>query len=155
MQKIQIKQMLWSHTDLSYQCLIEILANDIQFGIEKEHIKFNFIVGVPRGGLIPSVSLSHILDIPMTNINDEAIFSSNVLFVEDIIHSGTTIKTLENCYYNQNLTHKYVSVIKNELTDHLPWKFAMEITRSEWVSFPWEMPISKEELKEKIKRHIG
>jgi hypoxanthine phosphoribosyltransferase len=146
--------MFWDQTDLSYQILIEILANDIQFGIEKEHIRFDYIVGVPRGGLIPAVSLSHILDIQMININDEAIYSSNVLFVDDVCHSGATFFKLEKNFNNQNLTHKYVSVVKNELTTHDLWKYAMEAKENEWVIFPWEMPLTKIEMREKIRKHI-
>jgi hypoxanthine phosphoribosyltransferase len=153
--KIQIKAMFWDNTDLSYQTLIEILANDIQFGIEKEHIRFDYIVGVPRGGLIPAVSLSHILDIPMTTIQDEAIFSSNVLFVDDVCHSGETFKKLRKDFDNPTLIHQYCAVVKNSLTTQELWKYAMEANKNEWVSFPWEMPLTKQELNKKIKKHIG
>ena len=54
-----------------------------------------FIFGIPRGGLVLAVRLSHLLDIPLLikdPLSNEAI--GNVLIVDDISDSG---RTLINC----------------------------------------------------------
>ena len=51
---------------------------------------FNDIYGVPRGGLVVAVALSHLLDLPM--ITDVGLVSSSTLVVDDISDSGTTCR---------------------------------------------------------------
>ena len=50
------------------------------------------VFGIPRGGLIPAVSLSHLLGRPL--ISDVSKISSATLIVDDIVESGATLKRL-------------------------------------------------------------
>ena len=43
-------------------------VNDISFKMYKDHWRPDYIVGLTRGGLIPAVYMSHMLDIPMETL---------------------------------------------------------------------------------------
>lgn len=113
------------------------------------------IVGLARGGLIPGVILSHILEIPLVPVCYSAkggrgefkaydnqlpeLDSTNILFVDDIADSGHTMEEVVNHYFKQRkivrsavLYHKVGSV-------HEPTYSWKEIpANSDWIIFPWE-----------------
>ena len=55
--------------------------------------KFKSIFGIPRGGLVLAVKLSHLLDIPLV-LNREDI-TGHTLIVDDIADSGGTLERLK------------------------------------------------------------
>lgn len=94
---------------------------------------FDNIYGLPRGGLVLAVSLSHRLNKPL--IFDSSEITSRTLLVDDIIETGGTLKRLvaefkivkpliAALYYNQ------------EKSAVIPTIFARQQTK--WVVFPWE-----------------
>jgi len=64
---------------------IEILIEEVCKKIDSK--KYTSIHGLPRGGLIPAVILSHKLKIPYTEK-----VTKGTLIVDDIIDSGNTLK---------------------------------------------------------------
>jgi len=48
---------------------------------------FKNVYGIPRGGLVVAIKLSHLLDIPLTFR-----LSKNTLVVDDIVDSGKTLR---------------------------------------------------------------
>ncbi len=89
---------------------------------------FDAIYGVPRGGLILGVLLSHRLSIPL--IVDQTKITDQTLIVDDIADSGITLSTVPRgkkivtCWY-----HRQSSII--------PSLWIHEKTK-EWITFPWE-----------------
>lgn len=75
------------------------------------------IFGIPRGGLIPAVRLSHLTGLPLTGNPDPI----TTLIVDDIIDSGKTRESFSN--------FKHFDVVINKQTEVI----------SEWVIFPWEV----------------
>ena len=85
------------------------------------------IYGVPRGGLIPAVYLSHRLGIPLVPSPDRP---GDTLVVDDILDTGSTYRRLSGAaaYYVVLLARKALpKVIYGRMYD------------GPWVEFPWEV----------------
>jgi len=113
----------------------------------------DFIVGVKRGGLIPAVKLSHILDKPLLVVscqlrdNCEVDLKMNVskdtrlLFVDDICDSGETFEKISqelNDYKNKKFCSLYHNIRLNFLCDYKARKIDREKDKR-WIIFPWEI----------------
>lgn len=95
--------------------------------------KFQFISGLPRGGLIPAVLISHKLDITYKSLNlSKAIMEDKYLLIDDIADSGETLidKKYEG-YVKATLHYKKHSLIKPDF-------YAREIPNDVWLVYPWE-----------------
>lgn len=89
------------------------------------------IYGIPRGGLVAAVKLSHLLDIPLV-LNREDI-SRDTLIIDDIIDEGNTIERLLAAIGEH---HHIASIFYNKTAKHAPHFYARE--KKSWVVFPWE-----------------
>ena len=67
--------------------LIDELTDKIATEVSRNYKEIKFIYGIPRGGLIPAVILSHKLGIKLIN----EVFS-HTLVVDDIVDTGETMK---------------------------------------------------------------
>jgi len=107
--------MTWSEMELLCEKLIK--------KVKLKNIKS--IYGVPRGGLIPAVYLSHLTNIPLvTKIGHPF----ECLVVDDICDKGVTLdKYLNNGYTCAVLTNKFA---------HENLVSAKEV--NQWIVFPWE-----------------
>ena len=94
-----------------------------------QHIKN--IYGIPRGGLVIAVKVSHLLDIPVVLNRDD--ISGATLIVDDIIDEGATIKRLLALIGEH---HQVASIFYNKSAKHAPHFFVRE--KKNWVVFPWE-----------------
>lgn len=95
--------------------------------------KFQFISGLPRGGLIPAVLISHKLDITYKSLSlSKAIMEDKYLLIDDIADSGETLidKKYEG-YVKATLHYKKHSLI-------VPDYYAREIPNDIWLVYPWE-----------------
>ena len=110
---------------------IEVLANKIP----KD--KFKSVAGVPRGGLIPAVMLSHKLGIGYTPFNHLQEYNDKVLIVDDISDSGETLTQIGGKGYSTaTLCFRYS-------TQYTPDYYGEEIDNDRWIVFPWEENDSK------------
>lgn len=155
-EKIYIEKIEWDskNSHNNYQTIIEVLAHDIDYSMKEEKIKFDFICGVPRGGLIPAVHLSHLLGIPYMEFSNEAINANNILFVEDIVHSGRSMKQIP--LEHPVLQNKLVAIVRNEISgdNDSVWKHGIEVGSNVWIKFPWENEITVLQAIKKAKKHI-
>jgi hypoxanthine phosphoribosyltransferase len=136
----KIEQLIWTDIEI----LVEKIAKDIQ----QKNIKYNYIMGLPRGGLIPSVMLSHILRVNMCpTITGEPSYSGKILLVDDIADSGGTLKRFSNNIDKAVLCCK----MRIESKDR-PTYYGAEIADDIWIMFPWERekddPISEANYKD-------
>lgn len=117
---------------------IDRAINRIVASINSSEIKINAVGGLPRGGLIPAVMISHRLSIPfVSQANIKNIFG-NILIVDDICDSGQTLKQFkfEENIYTATLHWKQSS----EYQPNYFWEIAYE---NEWIVYPWENRDSK------------
>lgn len=134
-----IKQRLdWNQAD----DLIKDIASHYKYD------KITRIIGISRGGLIPAVRLSHLLNIPMETLNwqtrdgeKKQYFKllniakyediSTTLFVDDICDSGATLEEISKFVPDAVFA---TLVTKNQLPE-----FSPKMIGDEWIIFPWEV----------------
>lgn len=95
--------------------------------------EFDEIYGVPRGGLVAGVLLSHKLKLPLSL---EFHKDRKVLVVDDICDSGRTI--LKFMGGNATVATLFVNTEHN----HDIWPDFWARTTKDWIIFPWETPES-------------
>ena len=114
----------------------DYLMEDIDAFVEhvkKHSIKFTGVYGLPRGGLIPAVILSHRLDIPLLMAP-----SDGCIIVDDIADSGRSLvhytenDTQFNKYYIMTLFYASRSVVHPDYYSRIK-------KENDWVEFPWEV----------------
>ena len=93
----------------------------------------DYIHGVPRGGLVPAVILSHTLGIPiLSNFMDGK--DGTVLIVDDLVDTGKTVIDLITI-------RKHMDVLVGTLYKHKKCKVFPDFFVEEndyWVHFPYE-----------------
>jgi hypoxanthine phosphoribosyltransferase len=110
---------------------IEGLINTICHVVERDYPNIDSIHGIKRGGLIPSVMISHKLNLPWTY----EVFP-NTLVVDDICDSGETLANYAGIY-TAVLYHKpHTSIFTPNI-------YARVHKGDEWLLFPWENEDSK------------
>jgi hypothetical protein len=107
--------------------LVDKLANEVS----QAPVPPLYITGLPRGGLIPAVMLSHKLDIPYVNISlIRALPRVDVLVVDDIADSGETL--LQYKGYQTGVLHYKMQ------SEHIPTYYTEETPNEAWIVYPWE-----------------
>jgi hypoxanthine phosphoribosyltransferase len=112
---------------------VDRAINRIVASINSSEIKINAVGGLPRGGLIPAVMLSHRLGIPFVSQAQIQTTIGNILIVDDICDTGRTLKQFkfEENIYTATLHWKQSS----EYQPNYFWEIAYE---NEWIVYPWE-----------------
>lgn len=95
--------------------------------------KFKNIYGIPRGGLILAVKLSHLLNLPI--VLDKKDINKKTLIVDDIIDGGDTIERLFS-FLGRGKKITIASIFYNHSSKIKPDFFVRE--KIKWVIFPWE-----------------
>jgi hypoxanthine phosphoribosyltransferase len=98
------------------------------------------IFGIPRGGLILAVRLSHLLskaDHKVLLISRDEEIEPGTLIVDDISDSGKTL--LE--YSSQHRTNLFITLWICDQTKFTPSLFLRMKKKDDWVVFPWERKI--------------
>ena len=94
------------------------------------------IYGVPRGGLIPAVVLSHLLGRPL--ILEREQISEDTMIVDDTCDSGATLARLAELTKGT-----VVSLCANEKRKiKVPRLLFARTTKGKWIVFPWETSCS-------------
>jgi hypothetical protein len=112
---------------------VDRAVNRLVASINSSEIKLDAVGGLPRGGLIPAVLLSHRLSIPFVSQANIASITGNILIVDDICDSGKTLKKFkfEENVYTATLHWKQSA----EYQPNYFWEIAYE---NEWIVYPWE-----------------
>ena len=112
---------------------IEVLAERLK---DK---KLRYISGIPRGGLIPAIMLSHKLGVTYIPFDEAKKFgrhdlrfkNEDILLVDDICDSGVTMKDYAPRFITATLCLRYVS-------ETIPEYYGEKIEDDRWLVFPWE-----------------
>ena len=114
---------------------INKLVDQLTNKITTQHPQIDSIAGLPRGGLIPAVMLSHRLALPLVEVEN---ISKNTLIVDDICDSGKTLKQFqfEENIYTAVIHYKKSAIYK----PNFYWDYADE---NKWIVYPWERKDSK------------
>ena len=108
----------------------EIFIKELAFKIKKSNTIYTDIYGIPRGGLIIAVKLSHLLNIPVSDT-----ISQHTLIVDDISDSG---KTLSILFKTLRFKHDTACLFMRYDTNFIPTFCYCIIKNNNWIEFPWE-----------------
>jgi uncharacterized protein len=115
---------------------IDRLINVIAKKIIGSDADIHGVYGIPRGGLVPAVLLSHKLGVPLVQT-----VKNNTLIVDDISDSGNTLTDLlKKVNYPISSTHKLytATVFERANTIFKPDFVGKYIDYQDWIIFPWE-----------------
>ena len=122
---------------------IEALVFRLSHKIITNDLEFKNIYGLQRGGLIPSVMLSHQLGIPMAKGD----IGPDTLIVDDICDSG---ETLDNLVKKYQTLYSFPFNLKTAVLHYKPHTSCFEPTlyaekwnKDIWLIYPWEKEDSK------------
>ena len=101
--------------------VVQVLSNRIPID------KYTGIYGVPRGGMIPAVMLSHIFDMP---IHREP--QNGDLIVDDIADNGHTAIYWKRLGFDIAVVYRRIDNAKKPIVDYYGQ------LAEDWVLFPWE-----------------
>ena len=103
---------------------IHELVNILCKKIITEYPTIDSVMGLPRGGMIPEVLISHELNLPFVLHPGK-----NTLVVDDINDTGETLSKAPGAYW-ATLHHKSTSKFKHNF-------YAREVL-DQWIVYPWE-----------------
>tara|TARA_Y100001980_G_C14418450_1_gene210105 strand:- start:319 stop:777 length:459 start_codon:yes stop_codon:yes gene_type:complete len=133
--------------DLVFRLFHKIITNSSLFN----DLEIENIYGLPRGGLIPAVMLSHQLGIPMAKGD----IGPNTLIVDDICDSG---ETLDKFVEKHQTLYSFPFNLKTAVLHYKPHTSCFEPTfnakkwdKDDWIVYPWEREDSKTTQDYKIK----
>lgn len=96
-------------------------------------LTFKDVYGISRGGLIPAVIISYLLDIPFVRYENK--INSKTLIIDDISDSGKTLKKL----LKKHKTGMTATLWIMKETKYIPDIHIKIKNKDEWIIFPWEM----------------
>lgn len=111
---------------------IEELVKDLHAQISMSGIRIDSIYGMPRGGLIPAVMMSHKLGRPL--ITDGNKITEHTLVIDDICDTGFTFSNMVDSTPSSHYASLHYR--KGCLFNH--FCFHASIIDDEWIVYPWE-----------------
>jgi uncharacterized protein len=105
-------------------------------GDKLENVDIEFVSGIPRGGLIPAVMMSHVFGIKYISYSSAKMLPKDLrnktIVVDDIADTGITLKEADEIgFITATLSMRSTSLTA-------PRYFGEFITGDEWLVFPWE-----------------
>jgi len=98
--------------------------------IKKSGKKFDSLYGIPRGGLVLAVRLSHKLGLSVIMHNSN--IGDKTLIVDDIADSGDTMME----FLSNKKRYATATLFYNSDSKHAPTYFCRK--KTDWIVFPWE-----------------
>ena len=107
-----------------------------KIGDKLEGIDLEFVAGIPRGGLIPAVMMSHAFGIKYISYSSAKMLTSDLrkktIVVDDISDTGVTLAEAEAAGF---IT---ATLSLRSGTKTLPNFYGETILDDRWLVFPWE-----------------
>jgi len=140
---------------------IRKFVKNIAKQVKKSKWEPDLIVGLTRGGLVPAVMLSHMLDLPMQALNwstrdhvencndaataEDAINGKKILIIDDICDSGHTFRTLKDDWDSSvaddiawHDSVRFATLDYKDSSD-FPIDFTVNTIADEtWIVYSWE-----------------
>lgn len=118
------------------------IAKKIQSMTEHKVHSFNSIYGIPRGGLVIAVKLSHLLNLELlTNPQD---IRAETLIVDDLTDFGDTLQSIINNYFISEEKPVLATFFHRKSAKVEPVIWLWEKFENTWIVFPWENPKAAE-----------
>ena len=108
----------WEEIDRLVNVLCEKIVTQIP--------SIDSVMGLPRGGLIPAVMVSHRLGLPLVTLPEP-----HTLVIDDIADSGVTLTNAPGIYTAVLHYKPHTSVFKPDL-------YSVEYKGDDFLQYPWE-----------------
>ena len=123
---------------------------DIELDVEKivaQVSEVDYVVGIPRGGLIIAVMISHKLGIKHMTIDHLEkleefgldIDKKKILVVDDIADTGETLK-----FYEETFKKSYIVTVHKHEQSIVKPDYSVIDKGDKWIVYPWETEDSEE-----------
>lgn len=109
---------------------VEKFVDELSYNAELANLKFSGVYGLPRGGLVIAVMLSHKLKIPLLLAPCES-----CLIVDDIADTGIS---LEHYDIDKNEKQYYITTMYYHRQSKVVPDFYVYEKTDNWIKFPWE-----------------
>ena len=120
--------------------LVDECVTDIADYLRQINVKYEGVYGIPRGGVILAVMLSHKLDIPyLANLDN--MYDKKFIIIDDIADTGTTLNKYKKLDVCENAC--YVTIHEHEQSIVKP-DYAVIDKEDKWIVYPWEDEESEE-----------
>ena len=116
----------WQQFDEAVNIIVESLRRK---GLAS---KVSQIYGIPRGGLVLAVVLSHRLNLPLVRLPEDVVIEGRTLIVDDISDSGRTLERWGPLGACTATIHKVPNTV------YVPDIWVFERGVDYWVVYPWE-----------------
>jgi hypoxanthine phosphoribosyltransferase len=122
--------------------VLNISWHDIEIIMKKslpeiKKLNCQAVYGIPRGGLLPALLISHRAQIPLLLTLDDVILykkqNKKVLLVDEISDSGKTLSL-----YKAMTDFPSYTLYTRKGTSCMPELYGREIKTEDWLIFPWE-----------------
>ena len=136
---------------------MELALLEIKNQIDQSNFSPEIIFSINRGGCIPGVYLSHLLNIPhhvinvqlrdqkkninISNLLEFAKLEKNILIVDDINDTGATFNFVKNSLAKYKGNFSYASLIENKSSNFkvdFKAKIIDKKINPNWIVFQWE-----------------
>ena len=118
---MELDELSWEKFDSACIQIAETIRQELEL---LGYQMFENIYGIPRGGLVVAVRLSHLLDIPLTETPEK----KKTLIVDDICDSGKTMIKYKG--------YATACIYKDKQSIYQPTWWIYK--KKEFVKFPWE-----------------
>jgi len=116
---------------------IKVLTTKLSKRIQKSKKQYNSIFGVPRGGLVVAVYLSHRLNLPIV---DKTGINEHTLIVDDICDSGSTLYEItKGLEIGKNLILDTACLFFREQKSKFKPTYWVAQAKKDWIVFPYEL----------------
>ena len=114
--------------------LVDECVTDIADYLRQTNVKYEGVYGIPRGGVILAVMLSHKLDIPyLANLDN--MYDKKFIIIDDIADTGKTLNNYKKLDVCKNTC--YVTIHEHEQSIVKP-DYAVIDKEDKWIVYPWE-----------------
>ena len=124
--------------DLVDECVLDIAEHLI-----RTEIKFRGVYGIPRGGTLLAVMLSHKLNIPFYPLyfSTARLEGDDFVVIDDIVDTGKTLQ--EYKIKDENEQGYYVTIHEHKDSIVKP-DYSVIYKEDKWIVYPWETEDSEE-----------
>ena len=109
---------------------VETFLDEISVISDLYNLNFTGVYGLPRGGLVLAVMISHRLNIPLLLAP-----CKNCLIVDDIADTGIS---LEHYDIDKNEKQYYITTMYYHIQSKVVPDFYVYEKTDNWIKFPWE-----------------
>jgi hypoxanthine phosphoribosyltransferase len=129
---------------------IENLVKKTVLKIKKNNKKYDLIIGIKKGGIIPAILISReldIKDIEFITIRKDRIFKINkfhkdkkyLLIIDEIYDTGKTFSIVNEYFKRFELEYDYACLISRyRIPDNNKIVTGKILNHKKWIIFPWE-----------------